>query len=61
MPMTMPRYEAELSTCAASAMTTPIAPGPDISGIARVGQRNVFSFVLRLIALCSGVMRAWEV
>jgi hypothetical protein len=34
MPITMPIYEAALSTCAASAITTPMAPGPDISGIA---------------------------
>src|ERR1022692_3879804 len=42
MPITMPKYEAALSTCAASAMTTPIAPGPDMSGIAS-GVRDISS------------------
>src|ERR1039458_3720507 len=28
------RYDAALSTCAAKPMTTPMAPGPDISGMA---------------------------
>jgi hypothetical protein len=34
--MTMPKYDAALSTFAASAITTPIAPGSDIGGMASV-------------------------
>src|SRR5271155_2156958 len=59
MPITMPMYEAALSTLAASAMTTPMAPGPDISGIAS-GVREMSSLSCASL-LSSGVMRAWEV
>src|SRR5580704_5368967 len=59
IPMIMPRYEVVLSTCAASAMTTPIAPGPDMSGMAS-GVREMSSFSCASW-LSSGVMRACEV
>src|SRR5271169_930055 len=59
MPITMPRYEAVLSMCAASAITTPMAPGPDINGMAS-GVREMSSLSCASW-LSSGVMRACEV
>ena len=59
IPMIIPKYEAALSTCAASAITTPMAPGPDMSGMAS-GVREISSLSCASW-VSSGVMRACDV